>query len=99
MGQSLWKASEVNYDLTLPFYIGKHDTLDSAKVVVGSSIALWVLVQPETACCLAAFPAGRFEDLRLETTRPREAPNLKFLRIAPKPPCDLQSQWGCQCDH
>ena len=69
VGQSLWKASEVNYDPTLPFYIGKHDTLDSAKVVVGFSIALWVLVQPETACCLAAFPAGRsFEDLRHDIT-------------------------------
>ena len=97
MGQSLWKASEVNYDPTLPFYIDKHDTLDSAKVVVGFSIALWVLVQPETACCLAAFPAGRsFEDLRHDiTTRAREASNLTFLRIASKPSSDLQSQWGC----
>ena len=45
MGQSLWKASEVDYDPTLPCYIGKNDTLDSAKVVVGFSIAVWVLVR------------------------------------------------------
>ena len=29
------------------------------------------------------------------TTRPREAPNLKFLRIAPKPPSDPPSLWRC----
>ena len=32
-------------------------------------------------------------------TRAREAPNLKFLRIAPKPPSGPHSQRGCWCDH
>ena len=32
-------------------------------------------------------------------TRAREAPNLKFLRIAPKPLSDPQSQWWCWYDH
>ena len=44
VGHSLWKASEVDSDQTLPVYIAKHDTLDTAKVMVGVSIALWVLV-------------------------------------------------------
>ena len=38
-------ASEVNSDQTLPVYIAKHDTLDTAKVMVGVSIALGVLVR------------------------------------------------------
>ena len=45
VGHSLWKASEVNSDQTLPVYIAKHDTLDTAKVMVGVSIALGVLVR------------------------------------------------------
>ena len=44
VGHSLWKASEVDYDHRLPTRIAKHDTLDAAKVMVGVSIALWVLV-------------------------------------------------------
>ena len=42
---SLWKAPEVNSDQTLPVHIAKHDTLDTAKVMVGVSIALGVLVR------------------------------------------------------
>ena len=45
VGHSLWKASEVNSDQTLPVYIAKHDTLDTAKVMVGVSIALGVQVR------------------------------------------------------
>ena len=45
VGYSLWKASEVDSDQTLPVYIAKHDTLDTAKVMVGVSIALGVLVR------------------------------------------------------
>ena len=45
VGHSLWKASEVNSDQTLPVHIAKHDTLDTAKVMVGVSIALGVLVR------------------------------------------------------
>ena len=44
-GHSLWKASEVNSDQILPVYIAKHDTFDTAKVMVGVSIALGVLVR------------------------------------------------------
>ena len=43
--QPLEKASEVDYDQTLPVYIAKHDPLDTAKVMVGVSIALGVLVR------------------------------------------------------
>ena len=32
---------KANSDSTLPVYIGKHDTLDTAKVIVGFNIALW----------------------------------------------------------
>ena len=45
VGHSLWKASEVDSDQTLRVYIAKHDTLDTAKVMVGVSIALGVLVR------------------------------------------------------
>ena len=45
VGHSLWKAAEVNSDQTLPVYIAKHDTLNTAKVMVGVSIALGVLVR------------------------------------------------------
>ena len=45
VGHSLWKASEVNSDQTLPVHIAKHDILDTAKVMVGVSIALGVLVR------------------------------------------------------
>ena len=45
MGHSLWKASKVDSDQTLPVYIAKHDTLDTAKVVVGVILALGVLVR------------------------------------------------------
>ena len=45
VGHSLWKASEVDSDQTLPVCIAKHDTLDTAKVMVGVSIALGVLVR------------------------------------------------------
>ena len=48
VGHSLWKASEVDSDQTLPVYIVKHDTLNTAKVMViaiGVSIALVVLVR------------------------------------------------------
>ena len=45
VGHRLWKASEVNSDQTLPVHIAKHDTLDTAKVMVGVSIALGVLVR------------------------------------------------------
>ena len=81
----------------LPVYIAKHDTLDTAKVMVGFSIALWVLVR--------GLPRGlpsreiQRSPSRHHHTRPREAPNLKFLRIAPKPPSDPQSPWGCWYDH
>ena len=44
VGHSLWKASEVDSDQTLPVYIAKHDTLDTAKVMVGVSIALHALL-------------------------------------------------------
>ena len=44
VGHSLWKASEVNSDQTLPVHIAKHDTLDTAKVMVGVSIALHTLL-------------------------------------------------------
>ena len=44
-GGKHWKASEVNSDPTLPAYIAKHDPLDTAKVMVGVSIALGVLVR------------------------------------------------------
>ncbi len=65
MGHSLWKASEVNSDQTLPVHIAKHDTLDTAKVMVGVNIALGVLY----ACCPAAFP----EKISVST---RDAPQL-----------------------
>ena len=93
VGQSHRKASEVNSDQTLPVYIAKHDTLDTPKVIVGFNLALWVLVR--------GLPRGLpSREIRHDvTTRPREAPNLKFLRIAPKPPSDLQSQWGCWYVH
>ena len=45
VGHSLWKVSEVNSDQTLSVYIAKHDTLDTAKVMVGVSNALGVLVR------------------------------------------------------
>ena len=47
VGQSHWKGphAEVNSDPTLPVYIAKHDTLDTAKVMIVFSIALWVLVR------------------------------------------------------
>ena len=45
VGQSHRKASEVNSDPTLPVYIAKHDTLYTAKVMVGFNLALWVLVR------------------------------------------------------
>ena len=45
VGHSLWKATEVDSDQTLPVHIAKHDTLDTAKVMVGVSIALGVLVR------------------------------------------------------
>ena len=45
VGHSLWKAPEVNSDQTLPVHIAKHDTLDTAKGMVGVSIALGVLVR------------------------------------------------------
>ena len=45
VGHSFCKTSEVNSDHTLPVYIVKHDTLDTAKVMVGVSIALGVLVR------------------------------------------------------
>ena len=48
VGQSLWKASEVDSDQTLPVYIAKHGTLDTAinkVMVIGVSIALGVLVR------------------------------------------------------
>ena len=38
--QSLCKASEVNSDPTLPVFNVKHDTLDTAEVMVELSIAL-----------------------------------------------------------
>ena len=44
VGHSLWMASEVDSDQTLPVYIAKHDTLDTAKVMVGVSIALHALL-------------------------------------------------------
>ena len=44
VGHSLWKASEVDYNTILPEYIAKHNTLDAAKVIVGVSVALGVLV-------------------------------------------------------
>ena len=45
VGHSLWKASEVDSDLTLPAHVDKHDPLDTAKVIVGVSIALGVIVR------------------------------------------------------
>ena len=45
VGHSLWKASEVNSDQTLPVHIAKHDTLDTAKGMVGVSITLGVLAR------------------------------------------------------
>ena len=45
VGHSLWKASEVDSDQTLPVYIAKHDPLDTAKAMVGVSIALGVIVR------------------------------------------------------
>ena len=45
VGHSLWEASEVDYDQTLPVHIAKHDPLDTAKVMVSVSIALGVLVR------------------------------------------------------
>ena len=45
VGHSLWKASEVDSDQTLPAHISKHGTLDTAKAMVGVSIALGVLVR------------------------------------------------------
>ena len=45
VGHRLWKASEVNSDQTLPVHIAKHDPLDTAKAMVGVSIALGVLVR------------------------------------------------------
>ena len=45
VGHSLWKASEVNSDPILPVYIAKHDTLDTANVMVEFNIALWILVR------------------------------------------------------
>ena len=50
VGHSLWKASEVDSDQTLPVYIAKHDTLDTAKAMVGVSIALHALLQPYSPC-------------------------------------------------
>ena len=44
VGHSLWKDSEVDSGQTLPVYIAKHDTLDTAKVMVGVSIALHALL-------------------------------------------------------
>ena len=44
-GHSLWKASEVDSGQTLHVYIVKHDPFGPAKVVVGVSIALGVLVR------------------------------------------------------
>ena len=43
--QPLDKASEVNSDQTLPVHIAKHDPLDTAKVMVGVSIAQGVIVR------------------------------------------------------
>ena len=46
VGHSFCKTSEVDSDQTLHVYIAnKHDTLDTAKVMVGVSIALVVLVR------------------------------------------------------
>ena len=45
VGHSLWKASEVDSNQTLPAHIAKHDPLDTAKAIVGVSIALGVLVR------------------------------------------------------
>ena len=45
VGHSPWKASEVDSDQTLPVHIAKHDPLDTAKAMVGVSIALGVLVR------------------------------------------------------
>ena len=45
VGHSLWKSPEVDYDQTLPVHIAKHDSLDTAKVMFGVSIALGVLVR------------------------------------------------------
>ena len=45
VGQSLWKASEVDSDQTLPVHIAKHDPLDTAKAMAGVSIALGVQVR------------------------------------------------------
>ena len=52
VGHSLWKASGVDSDQTLPVRIAKHDPLDTAKDIVGVSIALG----SKYACCPAAFP-------------------------------------------
>ena len=43
VGHSLWEASEVDSDQTLPVHIGKQDPLDTAEVMVGVSIALVVI--------------------------------------------------------
>ena len=50
VGHSLWKASGVDSDQTLPVRIAKHDPLDTAKAMVGVSIALG----SKYACCPAA---------------------------------------------
>ena len=68
VGHSLWKASEVDSDQTLPVYIAKHNTLDTAL------IKSWLLVSASLwgslyACCPAAFPE------RISVTT-RDAPQL-----------------------
>ena len=71
MGESHWKASEVNSDPTLPVYIAKHDTLDTAKVMVGFNMALWVLERGLPR----GLPSSEIRDLRHDiTTRSPHGP-------------------------
>ena len=63
VGHSLWKASEVDYDHRLPTRIAKHDILDAAKVTVGDSNVLRVLVY------ICVLPRGLLREVLLHDAR------------------------------